>query len=197
MIAIYLILDDAECPRYVGKSYRPGCRVLDHFRMFPAWAKSWRVLEWVEQGVRWQERERFWIKYYRRFCAMENVARGGGSSSPKSPKTIALHAAKIRGQKRSEETRANLRLAIARRSPERKREIAAKISAAKRGRSPRLTDAERERRRLAIAGKKLHQGHRHSAETIAILRAKNMGRAPNSGSFKKKPRATEGQLCLL
>lgn len=76
-VAIYLITDEAETPRYVGKSATPRHRFMRHL-LRSTWAVSYRILEWVEPGIRWQDRERYWIRYYRRFAPLENISKGGG-----------------------------------------------------------------------------------------------------------------------
>lgn len=107
--AIYLITDDAETPRYVGKSADPRQRCQRHL-LRHAWAHAYRVLEWVADSDRWQDREKFWIRYYRRFSKLENVTEGGGSCVEHSPETLQ----KMRYTK-SPEQRAQISATIRRR----------------------------------------------------------------------------------
>lgn len=182
-VSIYLILDDAECPRYVGRSFHPNRRPLDHLRKYPEWAKTFRVLELVSSNVRWQERERYWIAYYRRFANLENIARGGGSAGPKSPDTIRRQREKLLGRRRSPEVIAKIKEALRRRTPEQRTAIASKISLAKKGKSPYLSESERLRRSLALKGNAFMKGRRHSEETRKRIGEKSKGHPPNRGSF--------------
>lgn len=193
-VAIYLILDDAESPRYIGRTFHPHRRPLDHIRNHPDWGRTYRVVEVVADGVRWQERERYWIAYYRRFAPLENIARGGGSAGPKSPDAIRRQREKITGRKMSDASIERMREAIRSRSPEKRAEIGRRISEAKRGRSPILTDAERQRRADAARGNKNMLGKQHSIESRRIIGEKSKGRAVNSGSFQKgvfRPKSEE------
>lgn len=183
-VSIYLILDDAESPRYVGRSFDPARRPQDHLRKHPEWAKSYRLLESVSVGTRWQDRERYWIAYYRRFASLENIARGGGSAGPKSPDAIRRQREKVLGRKQSPETIAKIREALRRRTPEQWAAIGAKVSQSKKGKVPNWTPEGKQRTIEALKRRgSPMQGKRHSAETIAILRIKNR-RPPNSGRFQ-------------
>lgn len=189
-VAIYVVLDDAESPRYVGMSTRPHVRALEHARR-RLWFHGLRIIEWVPVGVRWQEREKYWVRYYGRFCKLENLTQGGGATIVKSDESKQRFRAKMLGRKHSPETRANLLLASHRRTPEQRAAINAKISQAKKGRSPRLSESERLRRSLHFKAQGLHRGRPHSIETKKKIGEKSKGRPPNSGSFNrgKKPLA--------
>lgn len=183
-IAVYVVLDDAEVPRYVGISIRPRVRALEHARR-REWAYSLRILEWVPPGLRWQDRERYWIRYYRRFCRLENVTEGGGATIVKSEETKRRFREKMIGRKHSPETRANLLRAARSRTPAERAAINLKISQAKKGKSPRLSEEERLRRSLHFKAQGLHKGRRLSEETKRKIGKKSKGHPPNSGCFSK------------
>lgn len=186
MIAIYLILDEAETPRYVGKTIRPLRRPLDHLRRHPEWAHSFRILEIVGEGSRWQDRERYWIAYYRRFAILENIARGGGSAGEKSAAAIEQFQQKMRGRGRSAETVSRIKQAIRNRTPEERAAIADKISAAKKGRAVNHTPEGRQRSLQALEQNRgSFAGRHHSAAALLKISENQRGRAPNSGSFQK------------
>jgi hypothetical protein len=182
-IAIYLVLDDAERPRYVGRSVRPRVRIMEHARRH-VWAHSLRILEWVPLGVRWQERERYWIRYYRRFSQLENVNDGGGACIVKSEETKRRFREKMTGRRHSPETLVRIRDTVRRRSPEQQAEINQRISAAKKGKVPKWSPEGKQRTidMLKRRGSPM-EGKKHSPETIALLRIKNK-RPPNAGSFQ-------------
>lgn len=184
-IAIYVVLDEAECPRYVGRTFDPSRRLLEHARKW-VWVKGIRTLEWVTDGVRWQDRERYWINCYRRFALLDNIARGGGSAGPKSEESKRKFREKMVGRKLSVETRRRIVLAIANRPLERKIAIARKISEAKKGKVPNWS-AEGKARTIAVL-KRIGSpmaGKKHSDETKRLIGEKGKGRPPNSGSFQK------------
>lgn len=179
-VAIYLILDESESPRYVGRTFHSNRRPLDHFRKHPDWAKSSRLLEVVPDGVRWQDRERYWIAYYRRFASLENIARGGGSAGPKSPDAIRRQREKVLGRKNTPEQRAKISYGLK-----------GKHAGGRHNKGKVRTEAMRLRmaeisKALWVSGKiKGNTGRRHSEETRLIIGEKSKGRPPNSGSFQK------------
>lgn len=121
-VSIYLILDEAECPRYVGKSNNPSSRCGLHLKVNKekSWA-NYRILEVVAIDVRWEDRERYWIAYYRQRCnTLENITRGGGGASWINGRKLSIeHVAKLpqnqKGFKKSKEARKNLQAAADRR----------------------------------------------------------------------------------
>ena len=93
--AIYALLDESECVRYVGKANDPAKRLVRHYRdarrrKSPLY--SWlnklisdgkkpgiRVIEWCDL-VDWPARERYWIEHFRSSpngAGLLNLADGG------------------------------------------------------------------------------------------------------------------------
>lgn len=99
-VAIYLVLDDAESPRYIGKSVAPIQRCQKHLRR-QSWAASYRILEWCPEGA-WESREKYWIAYYRRRYPrwMENISKGGSGTT--APVRLGHKSSAESNRKRSE-----------------------------------------------------------------------------------------------
>src|SRR6266550_8810822 len=75
-IVIYALLDSHRKVRYVGKATKLDKRIYAHRRTKP-WFRSWTILEWTTSEA-WEERERYWIAYYRK-GGLFNKSSGGGS----------------------------------------------------------------------------------------------------------------------
>lgn len=85
-IVIYLLMDSDGNPRYIGKTDNLTKRVWTHRRNRP-WVDRGVELEVVASDARWQDRERYWIAYYRQFVNLDNITRGGNGCGPVSEAT--------------------------------------------------------------------------------------------------------------
>ncbi len=231
MAIIYGLFDPRTgALRYVGKAADPEVRLREHLLRarkggrvhLDCWlrlllheetAPQMQVLERVPEDVAWQDRERFWISYYReRGADLLNLTDGGDGLSGCPLATREKMAAAKRGRVASEATRAKMReshrhrdntqiraAAVSRRGVPLTEETKAKLSAGKRGRTPhentrravseankRRVISEETRRRLSTG--KL--GHLTSAETREKLRTAKLG---TRGTFTGKAHSEEAR----
>lgn len=63
-VAIYILRDQENAVRYVGKSFNPYHRFTVH-RKAKGWPSTYEVVEWVSQSE-WPARELHWIAEYRK-----------------------------------------------------------------------------------------------------------------------------------
>jgi hypothetical protein len=109
-VAIYVLLDETDEPRWVGKTIALHGRLGRHSYDRP-WFRTYVVLEWATRAT-WIERERYWIAFGREFgWRLENRAGGGeGSHGFKMPEWFGPYiSAKFRGQKLSPDHVAKLK----------------------------------------------------------------------------------------
>jgi hypothetical protein len=106
-IYVYLISDVDSAPQYVGISRDPTCRFYSHKKR-GAWAHSVCIIEVVSASDRWQDRERFWIAYYKQWFELKNKNNGGTGCTMQSSETRAKIAASQRGKPLSPEHKAKL-----------------------------------------------------------------------------------------
>jgi hypothetical protein len=201
---IYALVDPRNNEvRYIGKSDNPVKRFKDghlcdketHPKV--SWIKSLRklgllpVLQIIEEVSfsDWQERERYWIAYYReRGERLTNLCEGGnGGAMP--PEIAARVATQNRGRRLTEEHKAKIgqsakghfvseatRQRWIELNKNKSAETKAKIGAAFKGR--KLTEEHKAKIREGMKGK---VGHPHTEETKAILREKSKGNTSHLG----------------
>lgn len=121
MTYIYALIDPRTYKiRYVGKANKPNNRHNEHSSRFyeDNYRSRWLhqlynlslkallyVIEECNDSV-WQERERFWIKYYRELgCSLVNATDGGEGLTNASEETKRKLSRARKGTKRSEEAK--------------------------------------------------------------------------------------------
>ena len=108
-VFIYLLLDGNGAPLYVGKTINPSLRPKDHRKRFPE--AQYVIVEKVSASERWQDRERFWIAYYRQWFALANKAPGGGGMGPLTEEQRTRISLKQKGVPKSPQAVANMKAA--------------------------------------------------------------------------------------
>lgn len=214
---IYALVDpNTQQIRYIGKSDNPRRRMQDHMddkrkTHRASWLKSLRdkgqkpilmIIEEVPFDI-WQERERYWIAFYReQGLDLTNMADGGeggylgkeiherGAAKRRGRNHTEEHKRKIgegsKGHPVSEATRARFAEMGRNKSEETRRKIGesskgrtlspearAKISAKLKGRGHPHTEETKQLLREKSKGNKSHLGHKHSPEAIAKIKAAN------------------------
>jgi hypothetical protein len=174
-VSIYVLKDPRTNEiRYVGKTKRSlKIRLSEHLQQkakdhHSRWINSLLkqnlqpLIEEVEKcsNSNWEEREKFWIQYYKNlnFNLTNSNDGGPGSHNPSSEARAKISAAN-KGRIRSAETRAKMSAA----SKNKSAEARAKISAANKG---RIRSAET-RAKIGAASK----NRTHTAETRAKISA--------------------------
>jgi hypothetical protein len=105
-----VLTDHDGCVRYVGKTVSPRSRFSRHHAT-RAWLALCLIIEWVPPNERWQEREKFWIAYYRRWYDLENQSPGGEDWIIATPEIRAKISNALKGRPKSREHRRKLALA--------------------------------------------------------------------------------------
>jgi|ERR1035437_12308 hypothetical protein len=165
---IYVLLDPIDGkPRYPGKANDPTSRLKDHLKdakngghyHIHRWLRKLlkygllpvqRILEIVPEGVRWQEREKYWIRYFKkRGYKLLNHTDGGDGGATN------------RGRKCSDEQKKKISWALCGKS--KSKEHNQHNSEAHRG--PRKPHSREARRNMSIAA-----GRRDNSLSIAHLR---------------------------
>lgn len=104
-VAIYALYDATLRVRYVGMSRNIDGRITTHRRR-KDWLYGYEILEWAESDG-WQERERYWIAFYRQVYQLENIARGG-AGHPHTEQSRAKISAANKGRIKSPSEIANM-----------------------------------------------------------------------------------------
>lgn len=156
---IYALLDpETNEIRYIGKTDNPSERLKNHLNEQGKWHRiNWikslkkrglkpimQIIEEVVEGTNWEEREKYWIAYYRHIGTNLTNGSDGGDCGPDC---TGMHLWK------SEETNAKVRamLIIRNRTPK-MRELSRKTGLANRGRKHTLEEIAKMRR--ASTGRK-------------------------------------------
>lgn len=142
-VFIYTLLDPRTGEvRYVGKTIDIETRLALHLSEKKESHKNrWlaqlklvglvpftQVIEIIydSDDVDWQERERFWIRHYRKISPLTNLDAGGRSGQLKSPETKAKMSAAQKGRKMTPESIAKMKATKAERwTPERRAKMGA------------------------------------------------------------------------
>jgi len=118
LAAIYILFDEFDNVKYIGKSVMPHQRCPGHKKSKP-WLSRYSIIEWVDESEA-GEREKSWIRYHRSIGSpLVNKTIGGQGISGRahtpearekmrishtglkqSPETIQKRVAKTTGQKR-------------------------------------------------------------------------------------------------
>lgn len=107
--AIYILYDIHGATRYVGKTVHLRDRFNDHC-LEKSWVAGIKVIEWVAEED-WQNREKFWIKFYKDLgIKLENMTVGGAgfTMTPEIKEKLRLAAT---GYKHTEEAKQKVSLA--------------------------------------------------------------------------------------
>lgn len=171
---IYLITEKETGRGYVGQAINVERRWRRHFRRFPKDRFDYRViLECSRSDLDFWEK--FYIKSMKTFWTEGgfNKTRGGqywfSPESPLSSDTIEKIRQRLKGIKRSEETKKRMSLSM-------------------KGLKPVLTDEERKRRSEFMKGNSLRVGKIHTPETIEKI---SKTRKSQPGTFKGKTHSEE------
>ncbi len=226
---IYALIDpNTQQIRYVGKSDNPRRRMQDHMddkrkTHRASWLKSLRdkgqkpilmILEEVLFDI-WQERERYWIAYYReQGIDLTNMADGGeggylgkeihdrGNAKKTGRKHTEEHKRKIsegcKGHRVSEATVSRMIELGKNKSEETRRKIGeaskgrtlspearAKISAKLKGRGHFHTEETKQLLREKSKGNTSHLGHKHSEAAKQKIREANVRRARKNKNMEE------------
>lgn len=194
---IYALVDpETQEIRYIGKANNPRKRFNKHLRQTDdTYKQRWihglqsrnlkplmQIIEEIPVDL-WQERERYWIDFYRaQGCHLTNTAPGGqaGGMSPEGrARLVALNT----GKKHAPETMAKMQaIADTRRGIKRPPEVGAKVSAARTGKK-RKPFSEEWRRNIGESAR----GRKHSPKSIEKMslsrkRWHSMRKSPPSNS---------------
>ncbi|HUY80090.1 MAG TPA: GIY-YIG nuclease family protein [Ktedonobacterales bacterium] len=208
---IYALIDPRDQTiRYIGKSNDPQFRLIRHIRsrrIGKTIKNSW-IISLISQGLlpvlqtieevpveHWEERERYWIQYYReQGSPLTNGTDGGDGvhGRKRTPEERQRISASLMGNKRplgthaSEQTRAkhseDSRRTWANSTPEQRAERGRKISAAKMGHE--VSIATRQKFAAALRGRKI------PLEVLATRPKRRQHRC-------KEVRGQNGQACQL
>jgi hypothetical protein len=122
---IYILQEPLSgVPRYPGKANDPADRLKDHIKAakkgkwrIHAWIRKLlreglspvqRILEVVPEGVRWQDRERYWIRYFKkRGYDLVNGTDGGEGGPGGKGKPFGFKDSEETRKKKSESSKRN------------------------------------------------------------------------------------------
>lgn len=203
--SIYILYDENCQPRYIGKSECVKGRMRAH-RINFKWFSFYIVIETVPLDVPWEEREIFWIAYYKQWYKLENKHEGGNCPPPHSPEAAKrigrINSSKMKGRKVSPQALENMKAAANRpevREANRRKSLGRKedpeVTARRAAKLRRKLGPYSEERKAAMRATRERngtslKGRKLSAEHIAKCAASNRGK---KRSEESKARAKEGR----